>query len=114
MPARRRTFLKWSAAAGGFVAAALTDDAVGAHGWTDRPGGQAGGASPSSDVPALIRALRPMTAGIVPISARDRQARIEKARRLMAENHIDAIILEGISSAATRRRRSRAMPTFSG
>jgi Xaa-Pro dipeptidase len=39
-----------------------------------------------------------MTAGIVPISTRDRQARIEKARRLMAENHIDAIILEGGSS----------------
>jgi Xaa-Pro dipeptidase len=98
MPARRRTFLKWSAAAGACVAAALTDDVVGAQGGTDRPGGQAGGASPLSDVPAPIRALRPMTAGIVPISTRDRQARIEKARRLMAENHIDAIILEGGSS----------------
>jgi Xaa-Pro dipeptidase len=33
-------------------------------------------------------------AGVVPITDRERQARIEKARRLMAENKIDAIILE--------------------
>ena len=33
-----------------------------------------------------IRALRPMTAGIVPIADDERTARIEKARRLMAEN----------------------------
>ena len=39
-----------------------------------------------------------MTAGIVPISTSDRRARIDKARRLMAENHIDAILLEGGSS----------------
>ncbi len=94
----RRTFLKWSAAAGvGVGASALTDDAVDAQGGTDRPGGQAGGDAPA-EVPAAIRALRPMTDGIVPISISDRRARIEKARRLMAENHIDAILLEGGSS----------------
>ena len=39
-----------------------------------------------------------MTAGIVPITDDERRARIEKARRLMAENGIDAILLEGGSS----------------
>jgi len=91
----RRTFLKWSAAAG--AAAALTGDRVDAQGGTERPGGQSGGDAPA-DVPASIRALRPMTAGIVPISAADRRGRIDKARRLMAEQHIDAILLEGGSS----------------
>ena len=39
-----------------------------------------------------------MTDGIVPITIDERRARIEKARRLMAENRIDAILLEGGSS----------------
>ena len=98
MRARRRTFLKWSAAAGACAVGGLTDDSVVAQGGTDRPGGQAGSAALPSDLPASIRALRPMTAGIVPISTAERQTRLEKARRLMAENRIDAIILEGGSS----------------
>src|SRR5581483_4995437 len=81
----RRTFLKWSFAA------------VGIQGATDRPGSQ-GTAPPAGDVPASIRSLRPMTAGIVPISNSERLARIEKARRLMTDNRIDAILLEGGSS----------------
>jgi hypothetical protein len=78
-------------------AAALTDGAA-AQGGTERPGGQSGDAS--VNVPASIRALRPMTGGIVPISIGDRRARLDKARRLMAENHIDAIVLEGGSRTA--------------
>ena len=39
-----------------------------------------------------------MTDGIVPITDDERAARIEKARRLMAENRIDAIFIEGGSS----------------
>ena len=39
-----------------------------------------------------------MTGGIQPISSEERQARIEKARRLMRENSIDAILMEGGSS----------------
>ena len=42
--------------------------------------------------------LRPMTDGIVPISVEDRWSRIEMARRLMKENRIDALYLEGGSS----------------
>jgi len=45
-----------------------------------------------------IAALKPMTNGIVPISDAERLARIEKARRFMVENGIDAIAMEGGSS----------------
>jgi Xaa-Pro dipeptidase len=45
-----------------------------------------------------ISRLRPMTQGIVPISDGERLARMEKARRLMAENKIDALCLEGGSN----------------
>jgi len=41
-----------------------------------------------------ISDLKPMTDGIVPISVEERQGRVEKARKLMVENHIDAMILE--------------------
>ena len=93
----RRTFLRWSAAAGVSAAAACLPDAATAQGATDRPGSQEG-ASPAADVPASIRALRPMTAGIVPITMTERQARIAKAQALMAEHRIDALLLEGGSS----------------
>ena len=42
--------------------------------------------------------LRPMTEGIIPISVVERQNRIEKARRLMGENNLDAVYLEAGSS----------------
>jgi len=45
-----------------------------------------------------ISKLRPMTQSLVPISDGERKARIEKARRLMAQNKIDAICVEGGSS----------------
>jgi Xaa-Pro dipeptidase len=49
-------------------------------------------------VPAPIRALKPMTAGIVPITDAEREQRIEKARRLMRDNGIGALFIEGGSS----------------
>jgi Xaa-Pro dipeptidase len=51
-----------------------------------------------AQAPDPIRKLRPMTSGIQPISADERRARMEKARRLMRENRIQAIFLEGGSS----------------
>ena len=95
MRTNRRDFLRWSAAAAGV--AACTDAALRAQGATDRPGSGAAPA-PAGQVPAAIRALRPMTAGIEPITLDQRKARLEKARQLMAANHIDAIYLEGGSS----------------
>jgi Xaa-Pro dipeptidase len=90
----RRAFLKWTAAGG---AAACAATVLRAQGATDRPG--SGGAAPAGgQVPPAIRALRPMTAGIVPITMDERKARLDKARRLMAERHIDAVLLEGGSS----------------
>jgi len=42
--------------------------------------------------------LRPMTDGIAPITVEERQARVARARRLMADAHLDAIFLEAGSS----------------
>ncbi|HAF14387.1 MAG TPA: peptidase, partial [Blastocatellia bacterium] len=86
----RRDFLRLSA---GLASAALlgnsTNAAVGAD--ASRPLQQ-------RDVPESIRKLRKMTDGILPISLDERKARIEKARRLMRDNRIDAIYLEPGSS----------------
>ena len=51
-----------------------------------------------TSVPPSIRNLRPMTDGIQPITDGERRWRMEKARRLMVENRIGAIFLEGGSS----------------
>jgi hypothetical protein len=98
MSMKRRRFLRWSASAGaGVSTAALTTGVARAQGATDRPGG--GAETALAQVPASIRALRPMTDGIVPINA-ERLARLDKARQLRAENNIGAICLEGGSSGA--------------
>ena len=52
----------------------------------------------TTELPEPIRQLRPMKDGVVPITKEERMARMEKARRLMRENKIDAIFLEGASS----------------
>jgi len=62
------------------------------------PGNAAATASTSDDLPAAIAALTPMTDGVVPISVDERKARIEKARRLMTERKIDALMLAGGTS----------------
>ncbi|MES2123691.1 MAG: Xaa-Pro peptidase family protein [Gemmatimonadota bacterium] len=50
------------------------------------------------NLPEPIRSLKPMTDGIVPISLSEREARREKAQRLMRENGLAAILLEPGSS----------------
>ena len=42
-----------------------------------------------------LAGLQSMTTGVEPISLKERQSRIEKAQRLMAENGIDAMYLDG-------------------
>jgi Xaa-Pro dipeptidase len=61
----------------------------------------AGIAAPAlaQSLPEPIRSLRPMTDGVKPITEGERAARIEKARRLMRENKIDAIVCEPGASA---------------
>jgi Xaa-Pro dipeptidase len=49
-------------------------------------------------VPERIRKLKPMLDGVQPITVDERRARIEKARRLMRDNRLAAILMEGGSS----------------
>ena len=49
-------------------------------------------------MPANFDHLEPMTDGVEPIRADERQHRLEKARRLMADRGIDALVLEPGSS----------------
>ncbi len=58
----------------------------------------------TDSLPAAIQALTPMTAGIVPITDDERRARIAKAQRLMEEQKIDAIFMEGGTSSYLLRR----------
>jgi Xaa-Pro dipeptidase len=77
---KRRDFLKYSAGAAG--AALIT------------PGcsSEESGISTASDP---ISRLKPMTGDVVPIKDEERLERIAKAQRLMGENGIEAIYLEG-------------------
>jgi len=60
---------------------------------------QRGGAStPAGPLPPSIAALTSMKDRAKPISAEERRGRIERARRLMTEQKIDAIILTGGTS----------------
>jgi Xaa-Pro dipeptidase len=57
-----------------------------------------GGEAPSGPVPPSIAALTSMRSLAKPITVDERRARLEKARRLMTEQKIDAIILAGGTS----------------
>jgi Xaa-Pro dipeptidase len=48
--------------------------------------------------PDAIRNLHPMTDGIQPITLKERHTRIQKAQRLMRENKLGAVMMEGGSS----------------
>ena len=85
----RRDFLRLSA---GLAGAALLSNAV-PVGASDAEVAHADSFQ-QRDLPQSIRKLRKMTDGIVPISLDERRARIEKARRLMRENKIDAVYVE--------------------
>ena len=49
-------------------------------------------------LPASIRELRPMTAGVTPITVAERLGRIEKAKKLMRALKMDALVLTGGTS----------------
>ncbi len=86
----RRQFLATTATLGAAVALGATSSAA----QDDHDAPQQGG----SDLPPAIRALRPMRDGVVPISVAERQGRIEKAKRLMRAQGIDALMLTGGTS----------------
>src|SRR5437870_219109 len=57
-----------------------------------------GGADPSGPLPPSIAALTSMRDRAKPITSDERRARIERARKLMADQKLDAIILAGGTS----------------
>jgi Xaa-Pro dipeptidase len=59
---------------------------------------QPAASSATSGTPPAIAALKPPTPAVPTITDDERRSRIEKARKLMADNKIDAIFLEGGSS----------------
>src|SRR3954454_6434898 len=81
----RRSFL-WLAGAAGLSTAPLAAQRA------------RGGDTPAAPVPPSIAALTSMRSLAKPITADERRARLEKARRLMTEQKIDAIILAGGTS----------------
>jgi Xaa-Pro dipeptidase len=87
MPLNRRRFLGLSALSTGFLAAAQRVAG------RDLPHADADDA-----LPAVIRNLRPMTEGVVPITPEERKARIARAQKLMQEQQIDAVFMEGTAS----------------
>lgn len=62
--------------------------------------GCAPSATAQDDVPPSIAALTPMTDGVAPITVDERRARLEKARGLMRDRGIDALMLAGGTSLA--------------
>ncbi|MFZ9897898.1 MAG: M24 family metallopeptidase [Gemmatimonadaceae bacterium] len=86
----RREFLASASTLGAAVA-------LGAHP-TDALAAEAESLQQGTGLPPAIQALRPMRDGVVPISVTERQGRIEKARRLMREQGIDALMLAGGTS----------------
>jgi len=88
MPINRRKFLGLSALSSG--ALAFTQDIFGRSRSDFRE---------DPDLPRTIRDLEPMTDGVVPITVEERRQRIAKAQRLMEEQKIDAIFMEGTASS---------------
>jgi len=86
----RREFLASASTLGAAVA-------LGAHP-TEALAADAESLQQGTGLPPAIQALRPMRDGVVPISVTERQGRIEKARRLMREQGIDALMLTGGTS----------------
>ena len=85
MALNRRDFLKYSAGTAGATlvsVACVQQDKTSSSGSSDKP----------------FSELRPMTGDVVPISDEERLNRIEKAKRLMVENDIQAIYLEAGTS----------------
>ncbi|MEO7051581.1 MAG: Xaa-Pro peptidase family protein [Rhodanobacter sp.] len=88
MPPGRRNFLKTSALAVSALPAVML-------------GGRVRAAEPAAGavkLPPSILALQSVTSKIVPITDAERKARLAKAQRLMAENKIDAMYVDGGTS----------------
>jgi Xaa-Pro dipeptidase len=88
----RRRFLSSSSTLLGATALGLTPRR--AH----RASHAASGEPAAQELPPAIQALTPMRDGVVPISVDERRARLDKARGLMREHRLDALVLTGGTS----------------
>lgn len=89
----RRSFVRMgSLAAGASLASACAAPAP------DAEASSSAAAQPAASETPSIAALTSMQGQAVPISADERRGRVEKARRLMAEHRIDALMLTGGTS----------------
>ncbi len=84
----RRNFLRTSA----LGMAALPAVMLGGRGMAAEPAAEA------VRLPPSILALKSVTSKIVPITDAERKARLARAQRLMADNKIDAMYMDGGSS----------------
>jgi Xaa-Pro dipeptidase len=80
------------------AAAGLGLGVAGCSNAPDTAQAQTQNAAPARGPHPAIAALKPMTADVKPIPREERAARVQKAQRLMAENKLSAIMLEGGSS----------------
>jgi Xaa-Pro dipeptidase len=87
MRTNRRQFMGMAAGTVGGVAAGFAG-----------PRGPAPAAAQALDPAPAIKALASITGDVVPISGAERLARIDKARRLMTEHRLDAVVMESGSS----------------
>jgi Xaa-Pro dipeptidase len=94
MSLKRRDFIRLSAGRASAGAALV----YGLSSFMPHPEGADG--TPGRGIPAghSLDALKPMTGDVVPITVEERQARVQKAQRLMAENKIEAIVLDSGTS----------------
>ena len=91
----RRSFVKMgSLAAGASIATACSSESAA----TAPPPPAAAGNAGSGTLPASITQLTSMRGQATPITAEERRGRVEKARRLMTEHKIDALMLTGGTS----------------
>jgi Xaa-Pro dipeptidase len=98
MSLKRRDFIRFSAVKASFGAAlfygmpsAMASPGVALPGHPDD-------AAPGHRVGSGLTGLKPMTGDVVPITVEERQARVQKAQRLMAENKIEAMVLDSGTS----------------
>jgi Xaa-Pro dipeptidase len=84
----------------GFIRVAGAAAAVGAAGSVSGWGEVKGDTGEVSSLPAPIAALPSFAGKVAPISNDERRARIERAKALMAENKMDAIVLANNSTSS--------------
>jgi Xaa-Pro dipeptidase len=84
----------------GFLRVAGGAAVVGAAGSVSGWGEAVGDAGEASSLPAPIAALPSFAGRVAPISNDERGARIERAKQLMAENKMDAIVLANNSTSS--------------